>query len=111
MRTSKAHITKWLESALNEAGGISILRMAIECYTDVVKRLTGKKDNTMDLQAFFNKEENKQFLDIALELVARRDEVLHAHFSAIVREIKSKIEIGHKEYRVEVWDNGKGISV
>ncbi|WP_077388365.1 PD-(D/E)XK nuclease family protein [Helicobacter bilis] len=101
----------WLDSALNEAGGISNLRMAIECYTDVVKRLTGKKDNTMDLQAFFNKEENKHFLDIALELVARRDEVLHAHFSAIAREIKSKIEIEHKGYGVEVWDNGKCISV
>ncbi len=84
------HIIKWLDSALNEAGGISNLRMAIECYTDVVKRLTGQKENTMDLQAFFNKEENKQFLDIALELVARRDEVLHAHFSAIAREIESK---------------------
>ncbi|WP_104731425.1 hypothetical protein [Helicobacter rappini] len=68
MRTSKAHITKWLESALNEAGGISNLRMAIECYTDVVKRLTGQKDNTMDLQAFFNKKGNERFLDIALEI-------------------------------------------
>ena len=107
----KKHIIKWLKKALNEAGGISNLRMAIECYTDVVKRLTGQKENTMDLQAFFNKAENKHFLEIALELVARKNEVLHAHFSAIVREIKSKIEIGHKEYRVEVWDNGKCISV
>ena len=107
MRTSKAHITKWLDSALNEAGGISNLRMAIECYTDVVKRLTGKKDNTMDLQVFFNKAENKHFLEIALELVARKNEVLHAHFSAIKREIEGR----YKEYRVEVWDNGKCISV
>ncbi len=107
MRTSKAHITKWLESALNEAGGISNLRMAIECYTDVVKRLTGQKDNTMDLQAFFNKKGNERFLDIALELVARKDEVLYAHFSAIAREIESR----YKEYRVDVWGNEKGISV
>ena len=52
-------IIDWLESALNEAGGISNLRMAIECYTDVVKRLTGQKENTMDLQAFFHKKERK----------------------------------------------------
>lgn len=81
--------------------------MAIECYTDVVKRLTGQKDNTMDLQALFNKKGNEQFLDIALELVARKDEVLYAHFSAIAREIESR----YKEYRVDVWDNEKGISV
>ncbi|WP_104746947.1 hypothetical protein [Helicobacter bilis] len=108
MRTSKAHITKWLESALNEAGGISNLRMAIECYTDVVKRLTGKKDNTMDLQAFFNKKGNEQFLEIALELVARRDEVLHAHFSAIAREIESKYK---KDYEINDLGNGKGITL
>ena len=108
MRTSKAHITKWLESALNEAGGISNLRMAIECYTDVVKRLTGQKDNTMDLQAFFNKKGNEQFLEIALELVARRDEVLHAHFSAIAREIESKYK---KDYEINDLGNGKGITL
>lgn len=95
----------WLDSALNEAGGISNLRMAIECYTDVVKRLTGKKDNTMDLQAFFNKEENKHFLDIALELVARRDEVLHAHFSAIAREIERDIESKYEEYEANSDDD------
>ncbi|STO97795.1 PD-(D/E)XK nuclease family protein [Helicobacter canis] len=100
-------IIDWLDSALNEAGGISNLRMAIECYTDVVKRLTGKKENTMDLQAFFSKDGNKQFLDIALELVARKDEVTRAHFSAIAREIKGK----YKEYRTEVWSYGTGISV
>ena len=100
--TYEKEILSWLDSALNEAGGISNLRMAIECYTDVVKRLIGKKDNTMDLQAFFNKEENKQFLDIALELVARRDEVLKAHFSAIAREIESRYE-GH--YKIDYGNN------
>ena len=98
----KEHIIKWLDSALNEAGGISNLRMAIECYTDVVKRLTGKKDNTMDLQAFFNKEENKQFLDIALELVARRDELATIQFSAIAREIESRYE---GDYKIDYGDN------
>ncbi|MDY5822811.1 MAG: PD-(D/E)XK nuclease family protein [Helicobacter sp.] len=98
----------WLEYALNEAGGISNLRMAIECYTDVVKRLTGKKDNTMDLQAFFNKKGNERFLEIALELVARRDEVLHAHFSAIAREIESKYK---KDYEINDLGNGKGITL
>lgn len=98
----------WLEYALNEAGGISNLRMAIECYTDVVKRLTGQKENTMDLQAFFNKKGNERFLEIALELVARRDEVLHAHFSAIAREIESKYK---KDYEINVWDSGRGVSV
>lgn len=100
----KEHIIKkWLESALNEAGGISNLRMAIECYTDVVKRLTGQKENTMDLQAFFHKEGNEQFLDIALELVARKDEVLKTHFNAIAREIESKYK---KDYEINVLDNG-----
>ena len=98
----------WLESALNEAGGISNLRMAIECYTDVVKRLTGQKENTMDLQAFFHKEGNEQFLDIALELVARKNEVLKAHFNAIAREIENKYK---KDYEINVWDSGRGISV
>ena len=98
----------WLDSALNEAGGISNLRMAIECYTDVVKRLTGQKENTMDLQAFFNKKGNEQFLEIALELVARRDEVLHAHFSAIAREIESKYK---KDYEINDLGNGKGITL
>ncbi|MCI7710720.1 MAG: PD-(D/E)XK nuclease family protein [Helicobacter sp.] len=98
----------WLDSALNEAGGIRNLRMAIECYTDVVKRLTGQKENTMDLQAFFNKKGNEQFLEIALELVARRDEVLKAHFSAIKREIESKYK---KDYEINVWDSGRGVSV
>ena len=77
----------WLDSALNEAGGISNLRMAIECYADVVKRLTGQKENTMDLHAFFNKKGNEQFLDIALKLVARQDEVLRAHIKAIIKAI------------------------
>lgn len=99
----KEHIIKWLESALNEAGGISNLRMAIECYTDVVKRLTGQKENTMDLQAFFNKKGNEQFLDIALELVARKDEVLKTHFNAIAREIENKYK---KDYEINVLDNG-----
>ncbi|WP_104747350.1 PD-(D/E)XK nuclease family protein [Helicobacter bilis] len=98
----------WLDSALNEAGGISNLRMAIECYTDVVKRLTGQKENTMDLQAFFNKKGNEQFLEIALELVARRDEVLHAHFSAIAREIERKYK---KDYEINDLGNGKGITL
>lgn len=96
-------IIEWLESALNEAGGISNLRMAIECYTDVVKRLTGQKENTMDLQAFFHKKGNEQFLDIALELVAKKDEVLKAHFSAIAREIENKYK---KDYEISVLDNG-----
>lgn len=96
-------IIDWLESALNEAGGISNIRMAIECYTDVVKRLTGQKENTMDLQAFFHKEGNEQFLDIALELVARKDEVLKTHFNAIAREIESKYK---KDYEINVLDNG-----
>ena len=96
-------IIDWLESALNEAGGISNLRMAIECYTDVVKRLTGQKENTMDLQAFFHKKGNEQFLDIALELVAKKDEVLKAHFSAIAREIENKYK---KDYEISVLDNG-----
>lgn len=104
-------IIDWLESALNEAGGINNLRMAIECYTDVVKRLTGKKENTMDLQAFFNEKGNKQFLDIALELVARKNEVLKAHFNAIAREIEREIESRYKEYRTEVLDDEIGISV
>lgn len=104
-------IIDWLESALNEAGGISNLRMAIECYTDVVKRLTRQKENTMDLQAFFNEKGNKQFLDIALELVARKNEVLKAHFNAIAREIEREIESRYKEYRVEVLDDEIGISV
>ena len=82
--------------------------MAIECYTDVVKRLTGQKENTMDLQAFFNKKGNEQFLEIALELVARRDEVLHAHFSAIKREIESKYK---KDYEINDLGNGKGITL
>lgn len=93
----------WLDSALNEAGGISNLRMAIECYTDVVKRLTGKKDNTMDLQAFFNKEENKQFLDIALGLAAKRDELVTIQFSAIAREIENKHR-GHYRIRYDSKD-------
>lgn len=96
-------IIDWLESALNEAGGISNLRMAIECYTDVVKRLTEQKENTMDLQAFFHKKGNEQFLDIALELVAKKDEVLKAHFSAIAREIENKYK---KDYEISVLDNG-----
>ena len=93
----------WLDSALNEAGGISNLRMAIECYADVVKRLTGQKENTMDLHAFFNKKGNEQFLDIALKLVARKDEVLKAHFNAIAREIENKYK---KDYEINVLDNG-----
>lgn len=96
-------IIDWLESALNEAGGISNLRMAIECYADVVKRLTEQKENTMDLQAFFHKKGNEQFLDIALELVAKKDEVLKAHFSAIAREIENKYK---KDYEISVLDNG-----
>ena len=101
--TYEKEILSWLDSALNEAGGISNLRMAIECYTDVVKRLTGQKENTMDLQAFFNKKGNEQFLDIALELVARKDEVLKTHFNAIAREIESKYK---KDYEINVLDNG-----
>lgn len=95
----------WLDSALNEAGGIRNLRMAIECYTDVVKRLTGQKENTMDLQAFFNKKGNEQFLEIALELVARRDEVLKAHFSVIKREIERDIENKYEEYKATSDDD------
>ena len=106
--TYEKEILSWLDSALNEAGGISNLRMAIECYTDVVKRLTGQKENTMDLQAFFNKKGNEQFLEIALELVARRDEVLHAHFSAIAREIERKYK---KDYEINDLGNGKGITL
>ena len=98
----KEHIIKWLESALNEAGGISNLRMAIECYTDVVKRLTGQKDNTMDLQAFFNKAENKHFLDIALELVARKDELVKIHFLITTQAIKKIIDDEYKEYRYKI---------
>ena len=101
----KEHIIKWLESALNEAGGISNLRMAIECYTDVVKRLTGQKDNTMDLQAFFHKEGNEHFLDIALELVARKNEVLRAHIKAIIKAIEKIIKNDYKEYTIEIYDD------
>lgn len=61
----------------------------------------------MDLHAFFNKEENKQFLDIALELAARRDEMVTIQFSAIAKEIKSR----YKDYEINVWDSGKGVSV
>lgn len=105
----KKHIIKWLKKALNEAGGISNLRMAIECYTDVVKRLTGKKDDTMDLQAFFNKEENKHFLDIALGLAAKRDELVKMQFSAIAREIENKYK-GHYKIHcgnddMNIWHN------
>lgn len=95
----------WLDSALNEAGGISNLRMAIECYTDVVKRLTGQKENTMDLHAFFNKKGNEQFLDIALKLVARQDEVLCAHIKAIIKAIEKIIKNDYKEYVIEVYDD------
>ena len=95
-------ILKWLESAFNEAGGISNLRMAIECYADVVKRLIGKKDNAMDLRAFFNKEENRQFLDIALELVARRDELAKIQFLITAQAIKKIIDDKYKEYRYKI---------
>lgn len=98
-------IIDWLESALNEAGGISNLRMAIECYTDVVKRLTGQKENTMDLQAFFNEKGNEQFLDIALELVARKDEVLKAHIKTTIKAIGKIIENDYKEYKTECYDD------
>ena len=95
----------WLDSALNEAGGISNLRMAIKCYADVVKRLTGQKENTMDLHAFFNKKGNEQFLDIALKLVARQDEVLRAHIKAIIKAIEKIIKNDYKEYVIEVYDD------
>lgn len=97
-------IIDWLESALNEAGGISNLRMAIECYTDVVKRLTGQKENTMDLQAFFHKEGNEQFLDIALELVARKDEVLRAYFKETIKAIENIIK-NDQEYKTKCSDD------
>lgn len=82
-------IIDWLESALNEAGGISNLRMAIECYTDVVKRLTGQKENTMGIEKFLAQDEN---MEIVLMLMDKRDSILKEYINKIVEKYKKQID-------------------
>ena len=86
----KNEIIDWLKSALNEAGGISNLRMAIECYTDVVKRLTGQKENTMGIEKFLT--QDKENTEIMLEILHNKEMILESYCKKMIETHKEQID-------------------
>ncbi|MCX2716951.1 PD-(D/E)XK nuclease family protein [Helicobacter sp. MIT 21-1697] len=84
----ETHILQWLDKCMREISNIANLKMAIECYKDVVERVVRKKENTMSMAAFFMDNENLH--TTALELCKNQDSVMEATFGLIDRAIKEK---------------------
>lgn len=110
----KEDILKWLESCLKEIGGISNLRSAIECYEDVVKRVTGQRENTMGIDKFLTREGKlKENMEIVLELFKHKETILETYCEVFIESHRDEIEengfeiveyrAGEKWGRVELY--------
>lgn len=97
----EAQILHWLKDCKKEIGNIANLKMAIECYEDVVKRITGKKENTMNVADFFMKNENLHAE--ALKICKAKDSIMEATFGLIAKALREKYE---DTYDIEINKNG-----
>lgn len=84
-------ILKWINKCKEKVGCIFSLNAGLEFYKDVVKIITNKKENKMNIKEFLNKQ--PEFIEQAFEMLREQDKI----FEAFCEYVKEKCDLNSKE--------------
>lgn len=86
----KNEILEWIESCQSKSGvgNIANLNYALECYKDIVKIITDKKENAMGIADFFKDSEDfESDFKLAFEIIKNTDKIKEAYFQKLQTEL------------------------
>lgn len=84
-------LEKWIGKCQSKSGvgNIANLNYALECYKDIVKIITDKKENAMGIADFFK--DSKDF-ELAFEIINNSDKIKEAYFQKQVIDLQKELD-------------------